>query len=201
MPRLLLTLLLALAAPALLAADLTLLGGSQDGGNLNHINTDSTLQFEQAPARAVILGWPLDRDRDLELFYSQQQTRLGEASSNVPNSDLFDLDIHYLHLGGTVLSQARHGWQGFLSGGLGLSHFSPALGGAAAENRVSMSLGLGARWMPTERVGLRLESRLYGTLFNSNTAIFCSGGCQLSVSGDLLSQYAIFAGVVVRLDQ
>lgn len=200
MPRLILTLLLSLASPALLATDLTLLGGTQGGGNLNHINTDSTLHFEQAPARALILSWPLGQDRDLEVFYSQQQTRLGEANSSVPNSDLFDLDIHYLHLGGTVLSEARYGWQGFLSGGLGLSHFSPALGGATAENRVSMSLGLGARWMPTARIGLRLESRLYGTLFNSNTSIFCSGGCQLSVSGDLLSQYAIFAGLVLRLD-
>lgn len=200
MPPLLLALVLSLSSSTLLATELTLLGGSQGGGNLNHIDTNSTLHFEQAPARALILGWPLDHNRDLELFYSQQLTRLGDGSSAVPAADQFDVDIHYLHMGGTVLSEELYGWQGFLSGGLGLSHFSPSLGGASAENRASMSLGLGARWMPHSRVGLRLESRLYGTLFNSNTAIFCSGGCQVSVSGDLLSQYAFFAGVVVRLD-
>lgn len=200
MPPLFRVLILSLCSPALLASELTLLGGTQGGGDLNHIDTSSTLHFAQAPTRALILGWPLDHNRDMELFYSQQQTRLGGGSSAVPTADQFEVDIHYLHLGGTVLSEERYGWQGFLSGGLGLTHFSPALGGAAAENRASMSLGLGARWMPNPRFGLRLESRLYGSLFNSNTTIFCSGGCQLSVSGDLLSQYAIFAGVVVRLD-
>jgi hypothetical protein len=200
MPQFLFALLLSLSSSALLATELTLFGGTQGGGDLNHIDTNSTLRFEQSPAHALILGRPLDHNRDLELFYSQQQTRLGGGSNAVPAADQFDVDIHYLHLGGTVLSEERNGWQGFLSGGLGLSHFSPSLGGATAENRASMSLGLGARWMSHPRLGLRLESRLYGTLFNSNTAIFCSGGCQLSVSGDLLSQYAIFAGVVVRLD-
>ncbi len=200
MSRCFLSLLLTLFAVALPAAELTLLSGAQGGGRLNHIDTSSTLRFEQTPSRALILGWPVSHHQDMEIFYSQQQTRLIDGSAAVPAQALFDIDVHYLQLGGTVLSEQRYGWQGFLSGGLGLTHFSPSLGGATAENRASMSLGLGARWMPHDHVGLRLESRLYGSLFNSNSAIFCSGGCQVSVSGDLLSQYAIFAGLVVRFD-
>ncbi|MEN8169402.1 MAG: hypothetical protein ABFS08_04185 [Pseudomonadota bacterium] len=200
MPQLFLTLLLSLFSAGAVALDITLLYGSQGGGLLNHIDSDSTLELEESPGRALILGIPYSADQDLELFYSRQQTRLQGDTMVVPSEDLFDLDIHYLHLGGTVLSEEYHKLQGFISGGLGLSHFSPALDGVAAENRLSMSLGLGARWMPTKRVGLRVETRFYGTLFNSNTTIFCSGGCQFTISGDLLSQYALFAGLVLRLD-
>jgi len=184
--------------------DLTLLGGSQAGGNLNHISTSSTTHFARRPVSALIIGSRLSGDQDIEYFYSLQQTRLeegeGEGDVAVAPAELFDLDIHYLHLGGTVLSKKLYGGRAFMSGGLGLSHLSPSLAGASEENRASLSLGIGARWMPTRQLGLRVEARAYGTLFNSNASIFCSGGCQFSVSGDLLTQYAIFAGVVVRLE-
>ncbi len=189
-----------LLATSAVAAEFTLMPGTQGGGRLQHIVTEDDLHFATTPARALIVGAPLSSFQDMELFYSQQQTRLEQDGATVPGHQLFDLDVHYLHLGGTVLSERLHGLQGFLSGGLGVSHLSPSLGGASAETRTSMSVGLGARWMPTERVGLRLEGRLFGTLFNSNTTIFCSGGCSFSINGDLLSQYGLFAGLVVRLD-
>lgn len=200
MPQFFLTLLLSLFSAGAVALDITLLYGSQGGGHLDHIDSGNTLRLEESPGRALIIGAPYSADQDLELFYSRQQTRLQGDAMAVPPEELFDLDIHYLHLGGTVLSEKHHKLQGFISGGLGLSHFSPALDGVTAENRLSMSLGLGARWMPTKRVGLRVETRFYGTLFNSNATVFCSGGCQFTISGDLLSQYALFAGLVLRLD-
>lgn len=200
MSRIYFSLFLALFSTTSTALDLTLLYGYQDGGWLNHIDTDSRLKLDQSSASGFILGRPLSANRDLELLYSQQQTVLKEGNIAVPPEDLLTIDIQYLHLGGTVFLERYQGIEGFLSGGLGMTHFSPSLSGAPAETRPSMSLGVGARWMPVERVGLRLESRFYGTLFNSNTTLFCSGGCRLSVSGDLLTQYAIFAGVVVRLD-
>jgi len=198
--RIYFSLLLALFSTTSTALDLTLLYGHQDGGWLNHIDTDSRLKLVQSSTSGFILGRPLSANQDLELFYSKQQSELKEGNITVPPEDLITIDIHYLHLGGTVFLETYQGIQGFLSGGLGMTRFSPSLSGAPAENRPSMSFGVGARWMPVKGVGLRLESRFYGTLFNSNTLIFCSGGCQLSVSGDLLTQYAIFAGVVVRLN-
>lgn len=191
---------LLLAAPSAFALDITLMPGSQGGGRLQHIVTEDNLQFATTPAQAVIVGAPISGDQDLELFYSRQQTSLEQGGTAVPSTQLFDLDVDYLHLGGTVLSERFHGLRGFLSGGLGVSRLTPSLGGAAAETRTSMSLGLGARWMPTKQMGLRLEGRLFGTLFNSNTTIFCSGGCSFSINGDLLTQYGLYAGLVVRLD-
>lgn len=182
------------------AGEVTLLSGWQGGGALQHIDSDSTLSIAQAPVNGVILGTPLNDEQVLELFYSRQLSRLQASEVAVPQAELIGLDIHYLHLGGTAVTEEYGGWQGFVSGGLGLTHFSPALSGAEAETRPSMSLGLGASWMATRHVGLRLEARLFGSLFNSHTRIFCSGGCDFQVEGDMLSQYALFAGVVLRLD-
>ena len=192
--------LLFITSPAL-ALDLTPLYGGQGGGHLGHINTGSTLTMDSTPVSGVIVSWPMSHFQEYEVYFSQQHTRLLEGDIAVPQQDLISLDVRTLHWGGTVLSEERgNGLRGFLSGGLGVTQYTPSLGVAAAEMRPSASLGLGARWMPTERVGVRLEGRLFGTLFNSNTTIFCSGGCSFTISGDLLTQYALFAGLVVRLD-
>ena len=195
-----LSILLGLFSSVATAVDVTLLGGSQGGGDIEYISTGSTLDFADEAVHGLIFSIPRSHNKDLELFYSQQQTRLEEGGPFVPPSELMELDIHYLHLGGSVMSEKLNGLQGFLSGGLGITHFSPSLQGAAAENKASLSLGAGARWMLSDRVGLRLEGRMYGTLFDSNTLLFCSGGCAFSVSGELLTQYAIFGGVVVHFD-
>jgi len=181
------------------ALDITLLGGSQGGGSVEYISTGTTLHFADDNMHGLILSLPQGHDKQLELFYSRQQTQL-EQEPLVPAGDLMALDVHYLHLGGTVLSDELNGVRGFLSGGLGITHFDPSLRGASAEERASLSIGVGGRWMPSSHVGLRLEGRAFGTLFNSNTAIFCSGGCSFAVSGQLLTQYAIFAGLVLRFD-
>jgi hypothetical protein len=200
MGRTALILLLSLLASSATAVEITPLGGTQGGGVLTHIASGDTLQLQEAPTQGLILGWKLNREQEMELLYSRQQTRLQSNNPAIPQSDLFALDIHTLHLGGTVLSETTHQLQGFLSGGLGITRYTPALSGANSETRASLSLGIGAKWMPVKNVGLRLEARGYGTLFNSNTSIFCSGGCTLSVSGDLLSQYALFAGVIIQLE-
>jgi len=173
--------------------------GTQGGGRLEDDITGATLELAEKPMQALIIGTPLNYEKDLELFYSRQETHLRDSSA-VANGTISSLDIHYIHVGGTVLSEQLAGWQGFVSGGLGVTYFSPRPSGLDPETRASMSVGVGARWMPTRNVGLRLETRLYGTLFNSNTSVFCSGGCVLTVSGDLLSQYAVFGGIVFRFD-
>lgn len=200
MLRTVLLLLFSLLACNADALEITPLGGTQGGGSVTHIASGESLQLQDAAIEGVIIGWPLNHEQEMELYYSRQSTRLQSNNPAIPQSDLLALDIHTLQIGGTVLSEPVHQLRGFLSGGLGITHYAPALSGANSETRASMSLGIGAKWMPTKNIGLRLEARGYGTLFNSTTSIFCSGGCTLSVSGDLLSQYALFAGLVIRLE-
>ncbi|WP_303905948.1 hypothetical protein [Thiohalomonas denitrificans] len=199
MTRLLLPLLLGLFPAFVAAAEVSLLYGRQGGGQLEDLDSGTSLDLAEEPVRGLLIGTPLDARRDLELLYGRQKTRLRDNAA-VGEEALAAIDIHYLHLGGTVLSDHFEGWQGFLSGGLGLTHFSPRPGGQDSETRASLSVGLGARWMATRTVGVRLEARGFGTLFNNNTSVFCSGGCAFAVSGDLLTQYAVMGGVVIRFD-
>lgn len=199
MCRFFLLLLLGLCSSMVTAAEVSLLYGTQGGGELEHDDTGTTLEIAERPVRALVIGMPLNYEKDLELLYSRQETHLRDSSA-LADETLSSLDIHYLHLGGTVLSEHLDDWQAFISGGLGVTHFNPLPGDVDSETRASISVGLGARWMPTRRVGLRLETRLFGTLFNSRTSVFCSGGCDMTVSGDLLTQYAVFGGVVFRFE-
>lgn len=182
------------------AVEITPIVGHRGGGYFKHIDSEQSLKLKEDTSAGVILGFKYANMQEIELFYSRYSTTLKSGSTALAVSDLFDLDIHYLHIGGAVLSEATDTIKPFLSGGLGMTYFSPALDGADTETRPSLSIGAGIKWMPSKSLGLRLEARGYGTLFNSNSAVFCSGGCRIRVSGDLLTQYEFFAGLIFRLD-
>ena len=49
-----------------------------------------------------------------------------------------------------------------------------------------------------DEVGIRLDGRWFGTLFNGSGTAFCSEGkCLVEVQGDVLSQFTANAGVIV----
>lgn len=192
--------LLCLMSSSVLAMEITPLFGHRGGGDFSHIATDKSLSLNDSSAAGFILGAKQSATQDLELYYSGYSTKLASSSPLIDESEMFDMDVHYLHLGGTVTSGETSDLIPFLSGGLGVTYFSPDLSGADSELRLSMSLGGGVKWFPMDNIGLRLEARGFGTLFNNATYVFCSGGCVVEVSGDVLYQYELFAGIVVRLD-
>ena len=50
----------------------------------------------------------------------------------------------------------------------------------------------------TEHVGIRLDARWFGTLFNGSGSAFCSGGaCAINVQGDMFSQFVANGGIIV----
>lgn len=133
--------------------------------------------------------------RRLELWYSRQASEL-TSSGPVTGEPLFDIDVHYLHLGGTVAAGEWDAVRPFVSGGLGVTHFSPGRSGLGSDTRLSMSLGAGGRIPLGPAIGLRLDARWIGTLMDSNSTLFCDdGSCALQVDGDLLSQWELGAGV------
>ncbi|MCK4675295.1 MAG: hypothetical protein KAT61_05230, partial [Gammaproteobacteria bacterium] len=67
-----------------------------------------------------------------------------------------------------------------------------------SDLRASFSIGIGLKWPVTKNIALRLETRGLATLFNSNAALFCNGGCSLSVNGSLFIQTEVFSGLAVR---
>lgn len=168
--------------------------GYRFGGSLDEEDTENTRDFAEGSDWGVILGHTASDTTRYELLYSYQDSGLADRTDP---DNAFDLEIHYLHLGGTV-DVSRDRFIPFVSGGLGLTHMSPDRYGLDNETLFSLSLGGGLKWYPTNRLGFRFEVRGYGTLTDSNGSLFCDGECNLQVNGTLLPQYETNLGLIFR---
>jgi hypothetical protein len=182
-------------------AELTPFAGFRFFGGFTDNTTDLDLDVDEAASFGLILGLQATHETDYELFYSLQRTELkgeGILSGDAP----FDLDIHYLHIGGTYLFPKER-VRPFISGGLGLTYFSPDVSGVDSEIYFSLSLGGGAKIPISKRFGLRLEGRGFLTILPDDSDIFCvsSGGaaCAVRVNGDVFGQFELLAGIIFDL--
>jgi hypothetical protein len=78
-----------------------------------------------------------------------------------------------------------------------VTRLAPGLSGLSAEIRPSLNLGLGYQWPITAALSLRTELRGYFTLINSNSSLFCSGGCVIAIKGDGLTQVEGLLGLTL----
>ena len=141
--------------------------------------------------------FPADDSASYELFYSRQQTSLASNSPLAP----FDLNVEYLHVGGTLVLDDELPIAPYLAGGLGLTRFSPQTGPGTDDTRFSFSLAAGVKLPVTKHFGVRLEARGYLTMVESDGAFFCSSGsqggvCAIRVKSDTFIQYELLAGAV-----
>jgi hypothetical protein len=144
-----------------------------------------------------------DRNTQWEALFARQQTSL-ETSPSFTGGPLLDIDVDYLHFGGTY-QFARDGALPFVALTAGVARFEPGIDSIDAENYLSGSIGGGVQLRPTRRLGVRIEGRVFVTLANSDGALFCrSGGedtatsCALEVDGETLFQWEARAGLVFR---
>lgn len=196
-PLVILVLLLPVSARAGWGVELTPFAAFQFGGGFEDNVAGVDLDVREGAAFGLIVGIPADPETQYELFYAFQRTRL-ETSGFLGGDPLFDLDIHYLHIGGTYLLPGQR-VRPFVAGGLGLTFFVPQEPGPGSETRFSVSLGGGAKVPFSERVALRLEARGFLTILPESTEIFCvsAGGaaCDVHVGGDVFGQVQLLAGI------
>lgn len=180
------------------AVEITPLVGHRNGGEFVDTDTNKKHNIESSEMYGLILSWPIERGQNLEIYYSHQSSKLKSINVNLPTlSSTTDipLTVDYLHIGGTAPITDTGPVLTFITGGLGFAYLSPDISGLQSDLRASFSIGLGLKYPFTRNIALRLETRGLATLFNSNSAIFCNGGCSLSVNGSLFWQAEVFAGV------
>ena len=191
----LLWLTLACAAPAMAQQyALTAYGGYRGGGSFEQTQSPyGSVNLQSSVAGSLSLDWALDANRQVQLFASYQSTDIPASPANpsVP------LTVSYLHLGGTNFFEGAVGRGPYVVGGLGATRLAPGLAGLSAEFRPSMNVGLGYQLPLAPSLALRFELRGYYTLINSQTTLFCSGGCVLTVRGDGLFQAEAMLGLSV----
>jgi hypothetical protein len=155
--------------------ELTPFAGYGFGGDFEDVETGAELEFDEAGTFGVIFDITADATTQWEVLYLQQSTQLDTGALFVAEP-ILDVDVHYLHGGGTYV----------LDG-----------------DRVSFSLGAGLRFLPGKRIGLRLEGRWFGTFVDSDSEVFCQTGgstnvCAVKVEGSLINQWHGFVGVTFR---
>ncbi len=193
--------LIAAAVPGYIYAadfEITPFAGYTWGGEFQDSTTGTKLSVDEKASYGIMLDFKQTDDSQIELYLSRQATRLQAKQSNAfTSTPLFDLDIDYIHIGGTYGTDSGK-VKPFIVGTLGVTHFVPKGEGLDSATKFSLSLGGGARIFFTDRIGLRLEGRWFGTLFDGSGQAFCSSGqCLIKVQGDLFSQFVANAGVIV----
>ncbi len=172
--------------------------GYRGGGEFIDETTNKKHTLESSEIAGLILSFPYEHGKTFEIYYSHQSTQLNSITISEPapdNTVNIPITIDYLHFGGTAPISADKSLKTFVTGGLGFTYLSPDFTGAQSDLRASFSIGIGLKWPITDSIALRLETRGLATLYNNNSAIFCSGGCAISVNGNLFLQGEVFAGL------
>lgn len=198
--------LVLLAVPSLSAAqanaaplnfELTPFGAYRFGGQFQVAESDAVLKLHDSSSYGLLLDIRQHANTQWEILYSRQQT-----DANPIGNAAVGLDIQTLQGGGTYQGDGD-ALRPYLAATLGGTHIKAGSGTSQSDTFLSFSIGLGLQLRPSERLGLRLEARAYGTLTSSNTDLFCQTGpdqniCAIRIDGTMLWQLETFAGLVFR---
>lgn len=197
--------LLALAAPAAVAEplrfELTPYGGYAFGGTFEDEETAIEIDVDDDASFGLIFNFNNSANTQYEVIYARQGTT-ADTSTVASLPPAVDLDIEHLQIGGTYLGAGERA-RPYLAMTLGGSRFSPGFPAGDADTFWSFSIGAGWTFRPSERLGLRLEARAWGTFIDTDSSLFCESGpelalCAIALDGTVFWQVETFAGVVFR---
>lgn len=186
----------ALAADKPQRVELTPFVGFRVGGKWDDLDSGQRYEIKESPSYGLTFNWNLDPGRQIEFLYSVQKTDVTPAEAFNGQSKI-DLDYHYFQ-GGGVLVWGDDKWKPYLSVTVGIAYVDPKSADLDTETKFAGSIGGGVRYYFSDHVGLRFEGRGYGTFFESDGAIFCSGGCVVNIESTLLLQLEAQVGLIIR---
>jgi hypothetical protein len=158
---------------------------------------DGEFDVESATSFGVILDVRVRSDGVVELLYDRQSSDVVRRSSTGPDSTITDIVIEYFQLGGAVEFGHKPNLKPFFALTLGAAHLDPS-GDRDDEWHFAGVATLGAKAYLGEHIGLRAQTRIWGTFLTEESQIFCSlpGVCVLSASGKLLVQADFSGGIM-----
>lgn len=202
-----LVILLLVCSGAALADDgngleFTAFGGYRMGGSVAAEDDSIDIRLRDSASAGFLLNGRHRDNTQWEVHFSNQQTSARITDAVTGAESVVDFDSNTLQLGGTYLFEGDKVIP-YLAFTLGGTHVRTRAVADESDTFFSGSIGLGLRFLPYSRIGIRLEARAYGTLVNSSSQIFCSTGpdenvCAIQLQGDLVSQVETFAGITVR---
>jgi opacity protein-like surface antigen len=195
MKRLLMCLAILSAAPAFSQGfEVTALAGYTTPGRLEHdTRTLDDLKLAGSFTWGASLGWSFSPRLGVEASWARAGSGV-EPSTAQASQEMFDVTIN--HIQGSFVYQfgvAHSRWRPFLCAGAGVAIFGTT--DIASETKLALSVGAGLKWVPSKRLGGRLQAKYTPTYLNDKGSDFCDpfGFCQ-----DWLHQFELTGGVVVR---
>lgn len=194
-------------AEPLHGVEITPFAGYRMGGEFDGVDSDPDgldIEIGDATAFGLAINWPADENTEWEVYASRQSTDLDTAGLFEPGAPApGGLDITYLQVGGTYWFDGDLA-RPYIVATLGVSRFEPDDAAFDSETFFAFGIGGGYKLWPTSRLGLRLEGRFFGSVVDSDEAVFCRtggalNGCLIAVSGDAIWQWELTAGLVFRL--
>jgi hypothetical protein len=174
--------------------------GQRFGGHFSDTNTLTEFELADARAYGLVIDFDSEPDKQIEIYLSRQNTHLATTGTFTGNP-LFDLTIDYYHIGGLYMFPADElpkSIRPFVSGSFGLTRMAPKRSDLTTENRLSISLGGGAKYFFSKALGIRFDVRGIYTAINSDSAVFCSGGCTIKVNSSGFVQTEVSAVLMMR---
>ena len=160
----------------------TAYSGFRLGGNLSIEGGD--LRVDEAPFLGAQFDFRVRRDATVAVIVDYQPTTLLLDEFGEPTEELFDLNVFYLHVGGTyeVIGRSLSGPRPFVLGTLGVSMFDPGSGSESNDSEYGFSgiFGGGIKVpLGSGRMGLKLQLRvLLNNMLNGDGSLWCGpGGC------------------------
>jgi hypothetical protein len=179
-------------------SSVTLYGGGRFGGSVTDSTTNSSIDLKNGSSFGLSVDIGLDRSRQVEFFYSQQDTELTSGAFS-PQSGNAGLTLRNYHIGGTAfIDEIGSGL--YVMGGIGGTTATPKNSGLNSETFFSGNLAVGWMLPIAKHLGFRFEARGYGVVLNGNGSLFCGGaaGCTVAIKGRGLFYGEVLGGVAVR---
>ncbi len=189
----------AVAEEQVFKASITPFIGTRIGGRFEDEATGERLELEDGnPGFGLLVNWRHSEVTEWEVSFSHQDTSIDTAGLAAD----YDIAIDYLQLGGTVFGDGLKA-RPYLVATVGAAFLDPEPSAFDSEIYFSFSIGGGLNFFPASRFGLRAEGRLYGTVLDSDSRIFCASGegnagCLISTKADVLWQFEALLGAIVR---
>ena len=172
--------------------------GYRFGGEFFELVTGQEADLDGAPATGVVIDIPIRKGIQLEGMFTHQK---GDVFLQPrPSGPLLrQVTVDHWLAGG--LQEWYYGRTGrirpFLTGVLGFTRYA-----AEGDNEIRFAgaAGGGVKLFPSPRLGIRLESRFFGTLVDAEGSVFaCTPGvCLVSLHTEFAWQAEFTAGLIIR---
>ena len=182
--------------------------GGRVGGSFKDDASNAEVELENSPSVGLILNLREDVNTQWEVAYAYQPTEVeidslpGALPVSLAGAQGSDLDIHHLQFGGTYIADGT--WaRPYMAATVGLAHIDPEFAAFDSDTYFAFAVAGGYKFYPTRRLGLQLEGRMYGTVVDSDSDIFCVSGvgganCLFEVKGDVIWQFELSLGATFR---